>query len=564
MSSSSSSSKSGLLLLLLTISCLCLHHVQGYASYMTQSSYCSRALTVGTTIMGRAAVSSTSRTISVTRNGSPLTSGASYVYGETLVATLSSTSSEYVMQVSGGAVVSGGSCGATRKALSSVTFTMPASGTATISVVSGWTTSQSQAVRITPSFSLVAPSGGGSPVTSPTLSPASTPMPTLSPASTPSPSTSNGSNEQENNTDNNTSGSSYSGSGHLQSFSNLSASAKGGLGFLMGAGSLMLLYSFALCVAQQRVEKAGIAAEQLHESQKTYTFSRVGAGAAILLGLTALVLTRYWAQNKTNGDMMYLGVPSWTNNLFAWHPVLMTAGFFVAQLFALAAWSFFSVAFTHYNAKLMHVFWQVVALSTMIAGLWAVWRYKMDNQLQSFTTTHSWIGIATVALYGYTFAWGSFMAILTRFYPDSILRKAFDLKGAHKNLGLACLFLTAMCVLTGVMDQLPQGLCNATSSVHIADAAASYPHTPDSCRVANGLSMVTLIATVLGFFIVMYRGDSFGFQFTPTATSSSRGRGGTAPPSNRPVRPVRTQAVVTHAYTTVGAIEVVPVVPENC
>ncbi len=58
----------------------CVNHVAGYATYMTQSSYCSRSLTAGTQIMSHT-VSSTSRTISVTRNnGVALNSGDAYVF----------------------------------------------------------------------------------------------------------------------------------------------------------------------------------------------------------------------------------------------------------------------------------------------------------------------------------------------------------------------------------------------------------------------------------------------------------------------------------------------------
>ena len=94
--------------------------------------------------MGYSAVSSTSRSIIVSRAGTALSSGASYVPGETLSITLSSTANEYVLQAAGGASFVGGSCSQwSRVIVAPASLVMPQSDSETITISAGWTTSES-------------------------------------------------------------------------------------------------------------------------------------------------------------------------------------------------------------------------------------------------------------------------------------------------------------------------------------------------------------------------------------------------------------------------------------
>jgi uncharacterized membrane protein YozB (DUF420 family) len=215
-----------------------------------------------------------------------------------------------------------------------------------------------------------------------------------------------------------------------------------------------------------------------------------------------------WTSNS-NSDFFYLGIPNWQTNLLAWHPVLMVCGFFISQLGAIASWALLR---DHFNAKLMHVFCQLAGMSTMIAGLWAIWKYKIDVQSFNYTTIHSWLGIVTVALYVLAFFWGSLMATLTRFYPDSILRKAFDLKNGHKNIGTIVLVMTVVSILTGVMDYLPQGSCIPDVTSYEQDAGQYYAQIPGSCKVAYGMAICVATAMILALSVIAFRGDSFGFM----------------------------------------------------
>lgn len=81
-------------------------HGEAYASYLV-NGFCTRSLTPGTIIMGNPIAESTARSLTVSRNGVALTSGDTYVYGETLTVDLTSTNGEYLLQALGGATFTG-------------------------------------------------------------------------------------------------------------------------------------------------------------------------------------------------------------------------------------------------------------------------------------------------------------------------------------------------------------------------------------------------------------------------------------------------------------------------
>ena len=473
--------------------------VQGHSVYMTQSTYCSVPVIVGTQIMSMTTVSSTARTISVTRNGVPLNSGDAYVYGETLVASLSSTSGEYLIQVTGGATVTGGGCSNTRYANAATSFVLPTTGSSSMAIVAAWTTAQTTPVSISSTFTLVAPQPTAEPTLSPTLMPNITPYPTytatIPPSFAPTTTAVVPTTDDTTNSDSNASG-----------LSSLTSSSKTGIGFMMAVTILGAIVGTGYLGAMYRLAHP----DTRYISDKTFTITRIANVIVLICAIFTIMMASMWTKDS-NSDYNYLGKPSWNNNLFAWHPILMVCGFFVSQLSAIASWGLLK---NHFYAKLLHVFCQLAGLSTMIAGLWAVWKYKIDMKYFNYTTIHSWIGITTIAVYVFTFFWGSFMAILTRFYPDSILRKAFDLKDGHKTLGTLALMMTTMSILTGVMDQLPVGSCfpNLPAGVtYEQDAGQYYSQLPGSCKIAYGMAVFVFIATLISFIGIAFRGDSFGF-----------------------------------------------------
>ena len=102
------------------------------------------------------------------------------------------------------------------------------------------------------------------------------------------------------------------------------------------------------------------------------------------------------------------------------------------------------------------------------------------------------------------------MGYLTAMHPDSVFRKAFDLRRIHRVIGLSSLGLTTVAVISGIMDKLPYGTCfyPHTSPYSIdVDPAENYTYVPGSCRIAHGLGVSVVIGALLTVLSVVLRAD---------------------------------------------------------
>ena len=106
-----------------------------YPSKLCSSSGCNQALAVGNSYMGSSAILSGDNSVTVKRSGVKLNDGDSYVGGETLAISITTTSNyQYLLQATGGATISSASCSGTR-ITSSGSMVMPSSGTITMNAV---------------------------------------------------------------------------------------------------------------------------------------------------------------------------------------------------------------------------------------------------------------------------------------------------------------------------------------------------------------------------------------------------------------------------------------------
>ena len=141
--------------------------------------------------------STTSYSINVLRGSTSLVNGGTYIPGETLSVSLSSTPNQYAIEVTGATFVSGGTCQGKRKNNGGGTITLPATGSGTVTIKAIAGTAKYSSVNMLSSITLseqapsptpqpsVAPTG---PSEAPTMQP--TPIPTTSqPTSTPTNST---------------------------------------------------------------------------------------------------------------------------------------------------------------------------------------------------------------------------------------------------------------------------------------------------------------------------------------------------------------------------------------
>jgi hypothetical protein len=268
------------------ISLLAINIIHGHSSFMTQNSYCNLPLTVGTTIIRAPTVISFSRTLIVSRGTTVLTSGASYVAGESLTVSLTSTSNEYIFETSG-ATFNGGGCSNKRYADGEATMVMPTIGSGLVSRC--WELGE---VSISPSFILTDPviSSSDPSTIPPRVNAISSQPKQLSPTDA--------------------------------IVTNV---------FIAVAAVLFILASL---VSYVTLFKNGYIPQTSPIQQSRFVFI-----IAVCCAIAATVLVSLWAQdNNTSSQSGYLGLPSFNANPIAWHIVLMVGGFFFGQTLATSSW----------------------------------------------------------------------------------------------------------------------------------------------------------------------------------------------------------------------------------
>ena len=401
-----------------------------------ESLSCGTSLSVGTRIMGNAVQSSTQRSAIVKRGSINLSNGANYFPAETLTVSLSDTSGEFIFQISSGSFVNG-ICSNNLRIIpsgsSSVTVTMPSSGIVTIKVA--WASSHSvvrtndftlnpsaistTAITSTPTLlptttvptstptivgePSICPSGPSviptySATTTPTAKPTSSPTATLTRIPSLLPTNSSlpiASTEATS----------------LIDYPN-NIAVKLAVGLIIGTlGTLALLSSIAFYLRSLRAGNvAWIAFLFRLPISSVSALTLVGA----VIGLVAA-----WARNgNTDSETGFLGSPNWRDNTLAWHVVFMVGGFFCAQVAAVCCWSVLPSS-SHPTLcalpKALHGLLQVAAMSTMVAGLYAIVRHMFASKAPSLTSMHSWVGVASIAVFGAAMLWGCGILIAIRF-----------------------------------------------------------------------------------------------------------------------------------------------------
>lgn len=93
-----------------------------------------------------------------------------------------------------------------------------------------------------------------------------------------------------------------------------------------------------------------------------------------------------------------LVIALFNGTLFAWHPTLMTIGFLGAMAEgAITALKFRALEGPPRAAAIMQHFWiQLLAVTAVSGGFWAIYQNKMNNGKDHFRTTHGKFGVITV------------------------------------------------------------------------------------------------------------------------------------------------------------------------
>lgn len=190
---------------------------------------------------------------------------------------------------------------------------------------------------------------------------------------------------------------------------------------------------------------------------------------AIILTLLSLSLMLQWASNNnTTLDTGFLGEPSYSSNIFAYHPLLMVVGFFLFQVFAVLSWY---IVPSYTMSKISHFLLHTAALVCMGQSINCIRKAALEYTFPSAVTLHSWVGISCVTIFLFNYIYGLYMAFhrmaasadtkpgflqacvqtdLGQYLSRHMRQYINWFKLYHKLSGCVVLVFTAMSIITGI------------------------------------------------------------------------------------------------------------------
>ncbi|KAL9271327.1 Transmembrane ascorbate ferrireductase 2-like protein [Drosera capensis] len=158
--------------------------------------------------------------------------------------------------------------------------------------------------------------------------------------------------------------------------------------------------------------------------------------------VAALVLT--WTLHFRGG----LSFVSHNKDLiFNVHPVLMVLSLVLLNGEAMLAYK--TLPGTKQWKKLVHLALQLLAFSIAVVGVWAALRYHIDKGIDNFYSLHSWLGLASLSLFGIQWVAGFF----SFWYPGGSRSGRAFLLPWHAFFGLYIYALAIATATTGILEK---------------------------------------------------------------------------------------------------------------
>lgn len=229
------------------------------------------------------------------------------------------------------------------------------------------------------------------------------------------------------------------------------------------------------------------------------------------LAITSFILCGLWASSNNVNDG-YLGIPQWNFdytkfNMIASHTILSVCGFFFAQVLAMTSYTIFSPLYQNESMmSFMHVFWHLVAFSTLIASLVAITNYFNETKKPNLVSTHSWLGIAAATLYFHNISLGFL------FSCDDSFTSMVGFKRYHSFIGLAAFASSGLAIASGISEYNEYfDVCTYKFDTPTdANPALNYNKLPIGCKLSNGLSISILAASLcVGYAVIIHMIDSY-------------------------------------------------------
>lgn len=177
-------------------------------------------------------------------------------------------------------------------------------------------------------------------------------------------------------------------------------------------------------------------------TERVFFFSTFGLLQAI--GIVCLILAIIWAK-------VYMHGFSWNGSgtNFNWHIVFMTMFIYLYGNAAIV----YRVTrnMDKYSAKLIHGGVNLLAFIFAVLGLVAVFRFHNVNSIPNVYSLHSWVGIATIALYACQLGFGFASFLFPRISNDNMRGLYLEV---HVFFGVAMLALVVVAAASGITEKM--------------------------------------------------------------------------------------------------------------
>ncbi|XP_031492994.1 transmembrane ascorbate ferrireductase 2-like [Nymphaea colorata] len=168
------------------------------------------------------------------------------------------------------------------------------------------------------------------------------------------------------------------------------------------------------------------------------------ANAAHVFGVIAAILMLVWCLHYRGGLNLN---SSDADHIFNVHPVLMFVGFILFSGEAIMAYK--TVREERRKRKLVHLALHLIAGLMGLIGVIAAFKYHGESELPNMYSLHSWLGMATICLFGLQWLIG----FITFWYPGAAILTRTRFRPWHIFSGLT-IFIMAICTAeTGLVSK---------------------------------------------------------------------------------------------------------------
>jgi hypothetical protein len=227
--------------------------------------------------------------------------------------------------------------------------------------------------------------------------------------------------------------------------------------------------------------------------------------AALCTVILGLVLA--WATDNDSSDALssfgFLGRPDWESNPFAYHPLLMVAGYYLSVVLLSLGRAFVSERIYGMMSSVLFG----TAATCFVIGCCAVVKRLHVSGAPSLTSLHSWLGIVSAVCFLACVA--GRLVELTGAVPAETTPESFEGKYGSKvdilqlSADLVTLAVTTLTILTGISMQVGQCYYVDASYGTDADPAAHYAALPTACKISFGLGILVIVASVVTATVVI-------------------------------------------------------------